>query len=146
MRGLRSESKEKSSCSCLRIESSWRVALHAITREFQYRQAAADRRSQLAQREGPLTLVCAINDNINILLRSITRNSITSRSDRGASLIFPIVALHRIQQFIGVVSGAILEDNLDIFDIRDPSGRITFHHDEVCVLSSRDPHTQPRKH
>jgi hypothetical protein len=39
--------------------------------------------------------------------------------------------LHRIEQLFSVISDALLED---VFDVRDASGRITFHHREVRVL------------
>src|SRR5258708_20484458 len=54
------------------------------------------------------------------------------------SSILSITALHRIQQLAGVVSDAVLEDDFDVFDVRDASGRITLHHHEVCVLPSRN--------
>jgi hypothetical protein len=53
-------------------------------------------------------------------------------------LIFPIVTLHRIEQPFGVVPDAVLEDDFDVFDIRDASGRITLHHHEVRVLPRRN--------
>src|SRR6204780_970327 len=62
---------------------------------------------------------------------------IAAHNDAGPS-VFPIVTLHRIKQFLGVVSGTVLEDNLDIFDIRYSSRRIALYHDAVPVLPRRD--------
>src|SRR5438105_12675449 len=45
------------------------------------------------------------------------------------------MSLDRIEQLFRVVSDAILENDLDVFDIGDVSGRITFHDDEVRILS-----------
>ena len=48
------------------------------------------------------------------------------------------MTLHRIEQLPGVISGAVLEDDLDVFDIRDASGWITFRYYQVRVLPGRN--------
>src|SRR4029077_7694879 len=45
------------------------------------------------------------------------------------------MSLHRIEQLFLVVSDAVLENDFDVFDISDTSGRITFHHHQVRILS-----------
>ena len=45
-----------------------------------------------------------------------------------ASLVLSVMALHRIEQLLGVIADAIFEDNLDVFNVGDASGGITFYH------------------
>src|SRR6266568_6538306 len=72
--------------------------------------------------------------------RSCAWATVTSCTMRmkNVRLIFSIVALHRFEQLFGVVSDAVLEDDFDVFDIRDARGGIALHHHEVRVLSGRD--------
>jgi len=49
--------------------------------------------------------------------------------------VFLIMTLHGIEQFIGVVADAVLEHELNIFDVPDPRGWIAFDDDKVCVLA-----------
>src|SRR6202521_155892 len=55
-----------------------------------------------------------------------------------APLIFSITTPYRIEQLLGIVSDTVLEDDFDVFDIRDASGRITSHHHEVGVFASQN--------
>src|SRR5437762_12093046 len=53
-------------------------------------------------------------------------------------LILAIMALYGIEQLFRVIPDAILEDDLDVLDIGNVRGEITFHDDEVRVLTDCD--------
>ena len=53
-------------------------------------------------------------------------------------LILAIMALYGIEQLFRVIPDAILEDDLDVLDIGNVRGGITFHDDEVRVLTDCD--------
>src|ERR1700730_14987203 len=57
---------------------------------------------------------------------------------RNNPLILSVTILHRIEQLIDVISDAVLEDNGDVFDIRDASGWIALHNHQIRVLSGRN--------
>src|SRR5438874_2432809 len=64
-----------------------------------------------------------------------------ANSDNAAKmvrLILTIMALYGIEQLFRVVSSAVFEDDFNVFDIRNVSGRIAFYHDEVGILSNGD--------
>jgi hypothetical protein len=65
-----------------------------------------------------------------------SRHHDRAQAHRPAFLILPIPAVHRLQQLLGVIADAILEDDFHVLDIRDAGSRITFHHNEVRVLAN----------
>ena len=60
------------------------------------------------------------------------------RAQQAAHLVFPVPTLYGIQKLVGVVANTVLEDDFDVFDVRNSSRRITFRYDEIRVLPDRD--------
>src|SRR5215210_2084581 len=47
-------------------------------------------------------------------------------------------SLYRLDQFLRVIADSILEDDLDLLDVADIRGRISFHHHQVSLLPDGD--------
>src|SRR5215469_9768002 len=76
-----------------------------------------------------------------LLLRRSTQTSnsqVRTPELRRAALILAVPSSHRVQELLGVIADPVLEDNLDIFDVDNSPGRITFDDDKVGILARRD--------
>ena len=59
-----------------------------------------------------------------------------SPANDSAASILSVSATNGVQQLLRVVTDAILENDLNLFDIRNLSGRITLHHHKIRVFSN----------
>src|SRR5262245_20213838 len=117
---------------CFSMPVIWRSTTDATV-------GAASGEAQLAAlRSQAIATTTKAATRTNARVHFIAGPTLVGAALAAARLVLAVMPLHRLEQLRRVVTHSVLEDELDVLDVGDASGRIALQDDEVRALADRN--------